>query len=150
MITSTVSEVRAAYRAFRRMGDELRLPQKAAWRVSRLLNKLKGVVVDFEETQLKLFLNAGATQSAGGLQLEALERGKSASDEAWNARLKERREITNKLNEDLMALNQEPVQIDYDAIPLSLFKGNGAQDLMVAPVDFADAGSFIVDDEEKK
>lgn len=145
MISCTVEDVRSAYRAFRRIGDEVRLPQKAAWRVSRLISKLKPIVVDFEETQRKLFLDAGAAAMGGLVQIEPLVRG-SESDDEWVARLEKRRDTVNQLNSDIAALTKEGVSVDYDPIPLSLFKGTDNKDTAISPVDFSDAGPFIIED----
>lgn len=153
MITATVEEVRNAYRAFRRINEETRLPQKPAWRISRLLGKLKPVVVSFEETQLKLFLDAGGHQAGGGVQIDGPEReeGEPAAD--WRKRFADHREKLNKLNEEIRALNAENVEIDYDAIPLALFEDDektpAEKRRQFSANDFADCGQFITDEPEK-
>jgi len=145
MITATVKEICDAYRAFCRIG-EVRLPPKAAWRVSRILSKLKLVVIDFEETQKKLFLDIGGELTTTGVQILPIERNKNENDEDWNKRLAKQRETLIKLNADMTALNKEEVKIDYDPIPLSLFNGHDEKNIFIAPCDFADAGQFIQDD----
>lgn len=153
MIKATVQEVRDAHRAFRRINEEVRLPQKAAWRVARLLNLLKPVVRDFEETQLKLFLDAGGVQLGGGVQLESPVRQDGQSIDDFNKIQTAHRETVNKLNDELRGLNKNDVEIQYDAIPLTLFEDEEAtpkeKRRQFSANDFADAGPFISETEKK-
>lgn len=153
MIKATVQQVRDAYRAFTRINEEVRLPQKPAWRVARLLGQLKPVVRSFEETQLKLFKNAGGVQGDRGISIPALEReeGEPAAD--WKGRQDERRELINELNDEIKRLNDEEVEINYDPIPISLFEDEDKtppeKRRQFSANDFADAGPFLVEDEKK-
>lgn len=148
MIKASVEEVRAAYRALRRINEEVRLTGKAAWRVSRLLNKLKPEVVSFEEAQLALFRGAGGSHAGGGIQIEPPARGDDESQADWDAKLKEHKERINKLNDNLMALNKESVEIDYDPLPLSLFDDDSMpkeKQPRFSANDFADLGQFLTE-----
>ena len=154
MIKTTVEQVRAAHKAFRRINEEVRLSQKAAWRVARLLNQLKPVVRDFEETQLKLFLDAGGVQTGGGAQLEAIERLDDESSSEWATRQKNRRETLNGLSNDIRELNKNEVEINYDSIPLTLFEDDektpAEKRRQFSANDFADAGPFLTETEKKE
>lgn len=142
MIKCTVQECRDAHRALRRINEEVKLPAKAAWRVARLLSKLKSIVADFEEAQLKMFLQAGGVQVGNGVQIEALTRGEEESQPDWEKRQAERKAALDKLSEEIRTLTKAEESIDYDAIPLSLF-GEAA---MLAN-DLADVGPFVTDSE---
>jgi hypothetical protein len=149
MITATVQEVRLAFVAISRINEEVKLPQKAAWRVSRLLGQLKPVVADFETTQLKLFKDAGAQEKGGGLELKPPERN-GEDDLKWTAVLAEHEKAVNELNTEMRALNEQVVEINYDAIPLSLFDDPPDTPVEKQRVfyanDFLNAGQFIRED----
>jgi len=154
MIKATVQEVLDSHKAFRRINEEVRLPQKAAWRVARLLNKLKPEVKNFEEAQLKLFMDAGGVQSGGGVQLEALEREDDESSAEWAKRQKEHRDTLNKLSDEMRGLSKNEVEIDYDPIPLVLFEDDektpAEKRRQFSANDFADAGPFLVETDKKE
>jgi hypothetical protein len=154
MVKCTVQEVRDAHRALRRINEEVRLPQKAAWRVSRLLAKLKPEVVSFEETQLKLFRDAGGVQTGGGVQIDAPERRDDENAMDWAARQKEHRGTLNKLNDELRDLNKNEVEIDYDPLLLALFEDDDTtpkdKRRQFSANDFADVGPFICETEKKE
>lgn len=135
---ATVQQIRAAYQALTRIGQSTLLPAKAAWRVARLLNKLRPVVATFEETQLNLFLSAGGVQTDRAVEIAAPVRG-DETDEAWAVRGKAHRDRVNKLNADLMELNKAEEDIDYDPLPLDVF----GEDVHVSAIDFAELGPFL-------
>lgn len=147
MIKAKVEEVRAAYKAFLRIAEENRLPQKPAWRVSRLLGKLKPVVRDFEQTQLRLFRDAGGVERNGGIVLEGPARMEFDTDAEWQAKLDKHNQAVNDLNTQFRGLNAEEVEIDYDALPVNLFEDAenvpAEKRMRFSPNDFADAGPFI-------
>ena len=150
MISSTVAEVREAFRAFRRINEEVRLPQKAAWRIARLLNKLKPEVLAFEEAQLKIYTDAGGQQGGGGIEIVAPEREEGEAAETWAARQQAHRDKLNALSAELRALNRNEVEIDYDPLPISLFdeddKTLPEKRRLFSANDFADCGPFITGD----
>jgi len=148
MIQTTVEECRTAYRAFRRIGEETRLPAKASWRVSRILGKLKSVVADFENVQKDLFLAAGGVIENNGVTLRSLERAEGEDDAVWNKRIMQHQAAIARLTAEMKALLDERVEISYDPIPLSCFGDGG--DVKIAPCDFSDAGQFICEDSESK
>lgn len=146
MIDCTVQEVRDAYRAFKRIGEETRLPQKAAWRISRLMGKMKPILADFEEAQKKLFLDAGGAVSGAGVEIRPPERGTDETDEAWDAKLKEHRDTMNRLSQDIAALTKEKAQIDYDPLPLTMLDDDDPKRAQRFSFnDLADAGPFIAE-----
>lgn len=141
MIKATVNEVRDAFRALRRINEEVRLKHKAAWRVARLLNKLKSALKDFEEAQLKLFTDAGGVPEGNGITLREPVRGKDMADLDWNAAMQAHKDKVTALGKELKALGMEEVEIDYDPIPCSLFD----DDMKVSANDLADAGRFLTE-----
>ena len=149
MLNVSVNEVRLAYNAFRRMNEEIRLQQKPAWRVSRLLGKLKPVVASFEETQLKLYNDAGGIEGGGGIQLTLTPKGENETAESFSARQKEFSAKVSALNNDLRELGEESVDVDYDPLPWSMFDDapNASEDkkLKYNPNDLADAGPFLIE-----
>lgn len=157
MIKVTIEEARSAFTAFTRIFEETKLDQKATWRVSRLLGKLKNVARDYERSQLKLYKDAGGIIESRGIAMETLP--SQQKDEAlseYEARRDRYRERLNNLSDEIEALNQTGVEIDYDAIPLSMMpkerkneKGE-KEPVEYRATDFAHAGAFIVDDSEKK
>ena len=148
-LKATIEEARLAYGALRRMNESVKLPQKPAWRVARLMGKLKPIVTDFEETQLKLFKDAGGEQAGNGVQIPPLERREDEPSSSWEARQKERRETIAKLNDDLRELNKTEVDVDYDAIPLSMFEDKEGtpedKKMRFSANDFHDLGPFITE-----
>lgn len=139
MLKVTVQQAREAYRALRRVNDEVRLPAKAAWRVGRLLTKVKAVVADFEQTQLKLFLQHGGVQSGNGVTIsEPLRNGES--DEDWTSIMAKHMAKIAEVNAQLKVLNGEPVEIDHEPISIALF-----EDAKVSANDLADAGPFVAE-----
>ena len=146
-IKATVEECRLAYGALRRINEEVRLPQKPAWRVSRLMGKLKPVVTAFEETQLKLFRDAGGTEEGRGITLKAPERGDDEASDAFEARMQEYRDAIGRLNDELRALNREDNEIDYDPVPLEMFADSDKipeeKRMRFSANDFMDCGPFL-------
>lgn len=145
MIQATVQQVRDAHRSFRRINEEVRLPAKAAWRVARLLNKLRTEVVAFEQTQLKLFRDVGGVEHNGGVTLREPERADKETDVALAQRMTEHHATVSRLSDAIRNLNNETVEIDYDPIPLEFF-----EDRPVSANDFADAAPFIREDANAK
>jgi len=148
-IKAKVEEVRTAYGALRHMNDEIRLPQAAAWRVARLMGKLKPIVADYEEAQLKLFKDVGGIASQQGINIPPLERGEDESAKDWKKRQDERRADIDALNEAMRELNKNEVEVDYDPLPLNLFedKEDTPEDKKkkFSANDFADLGPFITE-----
>ena len=144
MIKTTVREVVEAFSALSSIGAE-KLPAKAAYRVSKLISKLKSEVKDFEETKRKLFLDAGGVSENGGITLKEPVRRDDEPQADFDEREKAHKETINKLSADLDELLKEPTEIDYDAIPLSLFENekDPEKSAQLRPVDLANAGSFI-------
>lgn len=144
MVKATVQEVVDAFGAFTSIGAE-KLSAKAAYRVSRLISKLKSEVRDFEETKRKLFLDAGGVNEAGDITIKGPDRCDGESQADFDARVKQHAEVVNKLSDDINALLKEPVEIDYDPIPMTLFENESdpAKSAQLRPVDLANAGPFI-------
>lgn len=146
-IKATVKEVLEANRALRRINEEVRLPQKAAWRVARLLGQFKPVVVDFEMTQLKLYRDAGGVERGNGVEIAAVERGEDEPQADWLQRRAEHDDAVNGLGEQIRALQANEIDINYDPLPLSLFADEDSKTKkLYSANDFADAGPFIAED----
>lgn len=148
MIKTTVGECVTAYRALRRINEEVRLPQKPAWRIARLLNKIKSVVVDYDATQDKLFRDAGAVPADGGLRLEDPKREDGETLDTFQKRKQNYLTSLNNIHAEQQALGKESVEIDYDLIPLSLLQDDEKTDApgkqrRYSANDFADASSFF-------
>lgn len=154
MISVTVEQIRLAYGALRRINEETKLPQKAAWRLARLLGKMKPIMVDFEQAQVKIFLDAGGYHSGNGVSIDAPVRGEDETAEAWATRQKTHRELVNKLNDDVKKLNDEVEEIDYEPIPMSLFEDDEKTPVDKRRVfranDFADAMPFLAEAKDVK
>lgn len=156
MINTTVREVREAFPALSRMFEEVKMGQKAAWDVSRLLGKMKPVVRDFERAQVKLYREAGGQQGSGGVILTGIERRKGEEDEEWQVRKDAFRETVNRLHDEVDALDEQEISIELQPIKLSAMpkkrKNERGEDVDVEyrATDLAAAGPFIVDDSEKK
>jgi len=149
MIKCTVKEVIAGYSALRRLNQQP-LPEKAAWRMARLLNKMKVVVLDFEETQIKLFIDAGGVRDMEGIGFPALVRADLDSDAVWNRRISHRQDTIADLQEKLSSLKKEEVEIDYNPVPTSLFALPGKtpdDEARFSANDFADAAPFLAETE---
>ncbi len=140
MITCTVRDTTEGYGALRRIAES-QLPQKAAWRIARLINKVRVVIIDYEEAQLALYKKAGGVRGANAVEIPELTRYDYETDGEWAARVEVRRAKLEILHEELAALRKESVEIDYDPIPLSLF-GDEAK---FSANDFADAAPFLAE-----
>ena len=144
---ATVQECRDAFKAFSGPGGigSVVLPAKAAWRVSRLISKLKPVVRDFEETQRKLIIDAGGRESGGMIELKNDPKGKTESDADFKAREAAFLQQINDHTKAVEELTKEEVEVDYESIPLSLFENEREPDKSPAlkPMDLANAGPFI-------
>lgn len=149
MIEATTLDVREAYLALRRMNEETRLPEKAAWPVSRLMGKLKRAARDAEEDERTLFENAGAVADGQRMTMRGPERRQDESDEEFNARLAEHLANLRSLQAAQRAANQELVQIDCEPLRRSVFadaEGTKPEKLrLFSANDFLDAGPFIID-----
>ena len=147
MITATLQEVREAHQALRSINSYTRLTSDPAWKVSRLLGKLKRLVVDYEETQLKLYKDAGGLENMGGVALDIAPRSKDESEEYFATRVRDHRVKVDGLLAELRALNKQQVEIESDPLPLSLFKDRDntpdAEQKKYNANDFVDAGVFI-------
>lgn len=151
MIKATIQECRSALVAFSRIFEETKLDQKAAWRVSRLIGKLHPVVRDFEKTQLKLYKDAGGVQVGNGVEVRGVTRRDGETDEAWEQRNAEHNAKLNKLMDELRDLNQSEVEVQYDAIPLSMLpterkNAQGEKEpVEYRATDLTNAGPFLTD-----
>mgnify|MGYP001559816172 FL=1 len=157
MIKTTIFGVRSAFLAFTRIFEETKLDQKATWRVSRLLGQLKQHVKDYERAMQKLYKDAGGIVDGRGISMDVLlplQDGEELSD--YEKRRDLYREKANGLSEALEALNDNEVEVNYDAIPLSILPKERKNDkgekepIEYRATAFANAGPFIVDDSEKK
>lgn len=150
MLKATVQECREAFIAFRRINEEVRLPQKPAWRISRLQTLLKPVCISFEETQQKLLTDAGATHGAQGLGLNPPVREVGEPNTDWVARDKAFSATLSEYLSAQKALNAEEVEINYDPIPLKLFdddeKTPADKRRQFSANDFMNCGKFLVEE----
>lgn len=121
MIKTTVKRVREAYIGLSNINSGVKLRQKAAWRVARLLGKMKSIVEADEKTRNKLYIDVDAVQITGGWSIMAPEKKEGESPEAWTRRVEEHKQKLKKLREDLESQDEQEVEIDYDLLPLSLF-----------------------------
>jgi hypothetical protein len=153
VIKATVQEIRDAFVGFRNLGAKVRLPEKAAWRVGRLVSKLKAVVIQFEERQLEIFQQAGGVQTGGGIEIQPPTRLHDDSEDAWQDKLKAHREKMKDIAARIRTINAEIEEIDYDRLPRNLFKWT-AEDKPDAREfswnDLSDIGDFIIDTDEVK
>jgi hypothetical protein len=130
-----------AYNALSRIFEEVKLPTKAAWRVSRVLSRIRPIVVSFETTQRKLFLDAGGRIEGQSVLIDNVERMNDESDFTFATRREEHRQQMSKLQDEVMELDQEVVALDCDPIPLSLFP----EAVEIRPTDLMSAGSFLIE-----
>lgn len=147
MIKATIQECRDAYVAFAGQGGigSAALPHKAAWRVSRVIGKLKTVVRDFEETHRKLLMDAGGVANGNVVEIAAPERKEGESQADFEGRQKKHIETIHDLNKAVTELTKEEVEVSYDPIPLDLFgdERNPEKSAQLRPVDLESAGPFI-------
>lgn len=101
MIEATLREVVEAYPVLEKVGQE-KLPPKAAWRVARLLAKLRSEHRDYSKVRLEAFKKYGESEDGGQTYTVPLEKHAA-------------------LNEELEQVLAENVKIDYEPIPLELF-----------------------------
>lgn len=137
---ATINECREAYPALRRINEEVRLKQKAAWRISRLLGKIKAEVVDFEGVQTKLFMDAGGVVVGNSISIPPPVRA-AEDDATWEDLKVKHKEKVAALGKELTALGNEEVEISYDPISMTLFE----EDVKISANDLADAGPFLVE-----
>lgn len=146
-IKVTILEVRQAYRALRRINEEARLLWESAWETSKVLNKQRPLVLNFEETQAKLFRDAGAVPADGGLKLEDPVRGEDEPGEDFSARMAEYREKARALDEAIREMNALVVEVDCAPLPLRYFKDEGnvkpEKRKLYSGNDLADAAPFL-------
>lgn len=157
-IKATVEEARIAFRAFTRINEEVRLHRDAAWSVARMLRKLKPHVLDFEQTQCKLYKDRGGLlTSDGSIILRLAPREESESQMAFAARETEHLKSVDKITSDLLEIGRKEIEIELDPIPLGLFREEKDDEKLPADKrrrysanDFANCGPFISDEEAKK
>lgn len=149
MIQTTLQTAREAYQALRNINGYTKLSSDPAWKMSRLLNKLKPFVVDYEEAQLKLYRDSGGLEQMGGVSVLPPVKGKDEEDADFEARSNTFRKELDGLYAELRQLNKQGVEIECSPLPLSIFKDkdNTPEDRQKAfnGNDFADAGPFIVE-----
>ena len=147
MIKVDKAEVARAYNAFRRMNEENRWGQDPAWKIATRLRKMRPIVEQFEEVQLKIYKDAGFEPSGRGMQLVLKERGPDETPAAYEERRVAYVATTNKVNDEIRELGKGEVEVDGDPIPRSLFVDppNTPDDkkLRLSPNDLADAWAFI-------
>lgn len=138
MIQTTVQQCVEAHRALRHLSSETKLAARAAWRVGRLLNKVKKVVADFEETQLRMYMEAGGLPDRNNSVTIYAPTRKDETDEQWAPVLAAHQKKVDDLSHSIKQILAEPASIDYDPIPLELF-----EDARVSPGDLADLEAFL-------
>jgi len=136
MISTTVQHCREAHRALRALND-IKLPATVAWRFARLINKVKAVVLDFETTQLKIYIDNGGIPSGNGVTILEPVRG-NQTDEEWDAVVVGHREKIGRVGDAIVKLMKEPVEIDFEKISIDLFA-----DTPVSVNDLADLEAFL-------
>jgi hypothetical protein len=149
MITTTVLETQRAYGAIRRMNEYLRLGQDPAWKVATRLRNMRPVVEDFENIQLKLYIDAGWVQGAGGMQTELKPQAEGETAEAYAARADKFRTSNAALNEQIKELGKNPVEFDCEPLTLAMFVDppNTPEEKKhrFNPNDLADLGPFLAE-----
>lgn len=147
MIETTLSDLYTAHKALRHINEEVRLPARAAYRVSRLLAKMTSQLRSYDESQVKLIVDAGGARTPMGAALNPPEKIDGESVSEFQKRLQEDARRRVELTEQLRALGLEVVKIDYDPIPLSFFDDDPnsppEKRRVYSSNDFADLGPFI-------
>ena len=141
MIKATLREALNAHRALQRIG-ETKLPAKSAWRVGRLISKLRPISEDYQKTQQKLILDHGGVRS--GIEISLAPPVRNGEDEAaFGVLMSAYRKKVQELNDAMEAVLAEAVEVDYDPIPLALFEPDADHSAQLAPNDLSGAGPFI-------
>lgn len=136
MIQATVQQALTAFPALQRL-SAVPLGAKAAWRLSRLLGKVKSVIIDFETTQKQIFLDAGGV--VVGNQLSILEPMRNGQDDAaWELFMNAHKAKIVALTEQMNELMSESIEIAYEPIDIGLFG-----DAKVSANDLEEAGPFL-------
>lgn len=123
MIKVALSAALGALRAFEHIGAAP-MPPKAAYRVARLIAKLRAEDRAFGEVQGKILKENGGTSTGTGVSIRAPERKKDESDAAFAERRASHEAAMIKITEQLIDLGKQQIEIEYDPIPLSLFELN--------------------------
>ena len=142
MIEAKLSAVLAANTALKKVGS-VKLPAKAAWRVGRLIDKLGALERKWQEMQMRLLREHGGTEEGAGVSMRPPVREKDETEETFSARQADFAKQIKALQEAANEALDELEKIDYDPVPLSLFR-----DAEVEPNDMAALGAFVVDDEK--
>lgn len=120
MIEVTIGNVVDALPVLERLAQE-KLPVRAAWRISRLILRLRPVLPAFEQARLAIFQKLGApTVDGKGYTVPAPR--------------------TTELKAELEELLARTVEVEQEQIPVSFFDG-----AMVSPSDFLALGPFLVE-----
>jgi hypothetical protein len=119
-------DIAGCFPALVRIG-QTKIPARAAYRVSRLIAKLRAELTAFEEARIALVKGLGVEQAD--------------KPGTWDIPAEKRQEY----DEQLEAIAGDLVRVDYDPLPLSIFG-----DAPLAPLDIASAERFFVDDTEPK
>ena len=122
MIEVKLSEAISAHRAFTRIG-EADMPPTAAYRVGRLIAKLRSEQLAYQDAHVKLLKSKGG-ESVGGGAAPPPEpvREKDEADDAFAAREAAYKATMVEIADELVTLMEQTVKIDYDPIPLKLFE----------------------------
>lgn len=142
MIEVKLSEALAAHAALKKIGS-VKLPAKTAWRVGRLIDKLGALERKWQEMQMRLLREHGGTEEGAGVSMRPPVREKDETEEAFSARQADFAKQIKALQEAANEALDEVEKIDYDPVPLSLFR-----DAEVEPNDMAALGTFVVDNEK--
>lgn len=122
MIEVKLSDAISAHRAFTRIG-EADMPPKAAYRVARLIAKLRAEEVAYTEAHVKILkANGGTAVGGGAAPPQPPQREKDETDAAFAERSKQHDAAMVKIADELTVLIGDTVRIDYDPIPLSMFE----------------------------
>ncbi len=154
-IEVTLERAIAAHRAFTRIGTA-ELPPKAAYRVARLIAKLRSEELAFNDAHAALLKSKGGKSTgAGAAPPEPPKREKDETDEAFAAREEAYKALMVDLTEELVKMSEENVKIEYDPIPLTLFEKTEPVDPSdpkaralksnIKPNDLADVLDFVAD-----
>lgn len=143
MIKATVLEYRNAYPALLAAFD-MKLKGKAAYRVTRMISKVKSVLIDAEDLQTQIIKAAGGEMIPnpnGGTQLglKPPARNKDHTDDEHNAVEEEFKESVESVTASMKALNEDDRTIEWDPIPMSMFD----ESFTFAPKDLVELDKFI-------
>lgn len=158
MIEVSMTEATSAHGAFTRIGAA-EMPPKAAYRVARLIAKLRTAAIAGAEEQTDLLKSYGgevvAHNGMSGVaypKAPVREKGETDADFSERERVYQARAV--EIAEELKKIGEKKVSIDYDPIPLSMFEkleqdpGDAKKQVVkstLKPNDLADVVPFIAE-----